>query len=594
MPGLSRRQFLAGATALAAATGLGLDRLGAQLATAVTPASGAPTTLLQTVLQGSVVQGQYRRLTTGPGEPYVPRLDVLGRRAGEGREASRRSLLYLAHLSDMHVIEAQSPGRIEPMIVQDHSAWASAFHPHDPLSPHVVAAMVKAFSDARYSPLTGAPMTAAIVTGDSADMHSHKELRWYIDLLDGVEVDPTAGIGDEFTGVQAWAEAVWAYRPRDPAGGQFGDYGFPKLPDLLDQAIGEPIQSVGMPAPWYAVYGNHDTLLLGTFDLSSQLHALAIGGQKSYSVDATASTILAGYAATGSALQRGADALGLALGRPGFKSVPDDPERFLFEQRDFMAEHFRTQPTPGPVGHGFTQHNLDSGETWWKADLTPQVRAFGLDTCNQVAGPDGAVPDDQFRWLRAELEQAQSEKKLALIFSHHNSLTLENRAQRPGENQVLHGAEEFIAMLLEFPVVIGWLNGHTHLNQILAHPGPKGGFWEITTASCIDFPQQQQTVELLDNRDGTLSIFTTVIDHASPVTPGGSGSYLDLAAQSRELAVNDWAAFPLMRRGSPLDRNTELLVKAPFDLSTISDAALESQQMTARARILAYEDGLDG
>ncbi|MDO7883206.1 TIGR03767 family metallophosphoesterase [Antiquaquibacter soli] len=594
MPGLSRRQFLAGATALAAATGLGLDRLGAQLATAVTPASGAPTTLLQTVLQGSVVQGQYRRLTTGPGEPYVPRLDVLGRRAGEGREASRRSLLYLAHLSDMHVIEAQSPGRIEPMIVQDHSAWASAFHPHDPLSPHVVAAMVKAFSDARYSPLTGAPMTAAIVTGDSADMHSHKELRWYIDLLDGVEVDPTAGIGDEFTGVQAWAEAVWAYRPRDPAGGQFGDYGFPKLPDLLDQAIGEPIQSVGMPAPWYAVYGNHDTLLLGTFDLSSQLHALAIGGQKSYSVDATASTILAGYAATGSALQRGADALGLALGRPGFKAVPDDPQRFLFEQRDFMAEHFRTQPTPGPVGHGFTQHNLDSGETWWKADLTPQVRAFGLDTCNQVAGPDGAVPDDQFRWLRAELEQAQSEKKLALIFSHHNSLTLENRAQRPGEHQVLHGAEEFIAMLLEFPVVIGWLNGHTHLNQILAHPGPKGGFWEITTASCIDFPQQQQTVELLDNRDGTLSIFTTVIDHASPVTPGGSGSYLDLAAQSRELAVNDWAAFPLMRRGSPLDRNTELLVKAPFDLSTISDAALESQQMAARARILAYEDGLDG
>ncbi|MGX5681782.1 TIGR03767 family metallophosphoesterase [Schumannella luteola] len=594
MPGLSRRQFLVAATALAAATGMSLETLAPRLATAATPATGAPSTLLQTILQGSIVKGQYRSLTSGPGEPYVPRLDVLGRRAGEGREASRRSLLYLAHLSDMHVIEAQSPGRIEPMIVQDHSAWASAFHPHDPLSPHVVAAMVKAFSDSRYSPLTGAPMAAAIVTGDSADMHSHKELRWYIDLLDGVEVDPTAGIGDEYTGVQAWAEAMWAYRPRDPAGGQFGDYGFPQLPDLLDQAIGEPIQSVGMPAPWYAVYGNHDTLLLGTFDLSSQLHALAIGGQKSYSVDATASTILAGYAATGSALQRGADALGLALGRPGFKSVPDDPERFLFDQRDFMAEHFRTQPTPGPVGHGFTQHNLDSGETWWKADLTPQVRGFGLDTCNQVAGPDGAVPDDQFQWLRAELEKAQAEKKLALIFSHHNSLTLENRAQRPGENQVLHGAEEFIAMLLEFPVVIGWLNGHTHLNQILAHPGPKGGFWEITTASCIDFPQQQQTVELLDNRDGTLSIFTTVIDHASPVTPGGSGSYLDLAAQSRELAVNDWAAFPLMRRGSPLDRNTELLVKAPFDLSTISDAALESQQMAARARLIAYEEGLEG
>lgn len=99
---------------------------------------------------------------------------------------------YLGHLSDLHVIDAQSPGRIEPTIVQDHPAWGSAFHPHDPLSPHATAAMVQAFSDARYSPLTGAPMGAAIVTGDSADMHSHLELRWYIDLMDGLSVDPAS------------------------------------------------------------------------------------------------------------------------------------------------------------------------------------------------------------------------------------------------------------------------------------------------------------------------------------------------------------------------------------------------------------------
>src|SRR3546814_10475723 len=52
----------------------------------------------------------------------------------------------------------------------------------------------------------------------------------------------------------------------------------------------------------------------------------------------------------------------------------------------------------------------------------------------------------------------------------------------------------FRSMLLKYPVVIGWLNGHTHLNQILAHTSATGGFWEITTASCIDFPQQQQVV----------------------------------------------------------------------------------------------------
>ncbi|KZE33982.1 TIGR03767 family metallophosphoesterase [Microbacterium sp. T32] len=588
MTGLSRRQFLHATAAAAAATGLGFDFLAPQLARAATPSADIPSTLLQTIRQGSILSGKYRTLTTGPGEPYLPRIDVLRRSPSPARATARRSLLYLGHLSDLHVIEAQSPGRIEPMIVQAHSAWGSAFHPQDPLSPHATAAMVQAFSDARYSPLTGAPMSAAIVTGDSADMHSHLELRWYIDLMDGLAVDPATG-GPEWQGVQAWSEATWAYRPGDPTGGDFGDYGFPRLPDLLAQAIAQPVKSVGLPAPWYAVYGNHDTLLLGTFDISPQLRALAVGARKSYTLDATASTALEGWAAGTSVLAQVLAALGLASGGPGFKEVTANPERYLFEQRDFMAEHFRTEPTPGPVGHGFTTHNLTSGETWWQADLSPRVRAFGLDTCNAVAGPDGAVPESQMQWLRAQLEIAQRDQVLALIFSHHNSLTLENRATRPGADEKLYGAEEFVAMLLEFPVVVGWLNGHTHLNQILAHTNAGGGFWEITTASCIDFPQQQQVVEIVDNRDGTLSLFTTVLDHASPAAPGNSGSVADLAARSRELAANDWAETPLMRRGSPLDRNTELLLPAPFDLSVITDAQLEAQHVTERARILAYE-----
>jgi metallophosphoesterase (TIGR03767 family) len=451
--------------------------------------------------------------------------------------------------------------------------------------------MVQAFSDARFSPLTGAPMGAAVVTGDSADMHSHLELRWYIDLLDGLAVDP-ASSGPTYQGVQAWAQATWAYRPGDPSGGAFGDYGFPRLPTLLADAIAQPVASPGLPAPWYAVYGNHDTLLLGTFDLSPQLRALATGDRKSYALEATASSILNGYASSGSAFQQAIDALGVSLGigRPGFEKVTANPERRLFENREFMTEHFRTEDEPGPVGHGFTQHNLDSGETWWKADLSPFVRALGLDTCNAVAGPDGAVPDVQFEWLRTELERAQAEQKLVLLLSHHNSVTLENTAQRPGEDGVLHHADELIDLLLQYPVAIAWLNGHTHLNQILAHTSATGGFWEITTASCIDFPQQQQVVEIVDNRDGTLSLFTTVLDHSSPAVPGTSRSSTDLASRARELAANDWAESPYMRRGSPLDRNTELLLTAPFDLEkTITDAALEAQRVAERARILAHE-----
>ena len=147
-------------------------------------------------------------------------------------------------------------------------------------------------------------------------------------------------------------------------------------------------------------------------------------------------------------------------------------------------------------------------------------------------------------------------------------------------------------MLQKYPVMVAWLNGHTHVNTINAHrTASGGGFWEITTASCVDFPQQQQLVELVDNRDGTMSIFVNALDHAAPPTwAEGDLSQTGLASLSRELAANAFLNNPALLAGSPLDRNVELLVPAPFDLQRISDEQIEKEHMKARTRLLAHGD----
>ncbi len=129
--------------------------------------------------------------------------------------------------------------------------------------------------------------------------------------------------------------------------------------------------------------------------------------------------------------------------------------------------------------------------------------------------------------------------------------------------------DEVTAYLLSQPRVIAWVNGHSHRNEVTAHQRPdgSGGFWEINTAAHIDYPQQARLLEVTDNRDRTLSIFTTILDHAGPKDYRGDlTSTVGLASLSRELSVNDPQA-NLDAAGTAADRNTELLVRKPADMA---------------------------
>ena len=559
-------------------------------------AADAPTTLLQTIAMSSQpVRGDYRTLRAAAGEEFIPRYDLLGKEADPARTAARRSLYYMAHLSDIHVIDAQTPARMDAVQSIAPELFTDACRPQDTLTVHVLSSVVDSVVAAQTSAVTGAPLAGALSTGDSADNLSHLETRWYIDILDGKDVVANSGAAGVYEGPQVWSEATYAYHPDDPAGDVYGARGYPAVPGMLTAAVTNAVSSQGLPVPWYAVYGNHDATYMGTFRADPTLFAWAVGDRKAVTGDGLATNWLQGFASDLSAGQMAANAIRQQLGlMPGIKAVTPDPARRLLERTDFMQAHLDSPAVPGPVGHGWTQANVDTGQTWWTADLTPYVRVFGLDTCNLAAGADGAVPEDQFTWLEGQLAQCQAEDRLALVCSHHNSDTLENDAKPVWGGQRLVHAEEFIDMLHRYPVMVAWLNGHTHINTIRAHArssGP-GGFWEITTASCVDFPQQQQLVEFVDNRDSTMSIFVTALDHAAPATwTPGDLTQTGLASLSRELAANAWLANPPLRAGSPLDRNVELLMPAPFDLSSITDATVETGHLKARAQLTAHGGG---
>ena len=592
MSGVSRRRFIAGVSALAIGWGVSRQVLGDALALPMR-AADVPSTLLQTIkMSSSAARGSYRILLAGAGEDFIARVDLLGREADPRRSTSRRSLYYFAHLSDIHVIDAQTPARMDAIQSIAPELFTDACRPQDTLTTHVLASVVDSVVAAQSSSITGAPLASAISTGDSADNLSTLETRWYIDILDGKDVTPNSGAVGVYEGPQIWSEATYAYHPDDPMGDVYGAYGYPTVPGMLAAAVSNPVTSQGLPVPWFAVYGNHDATYMGTFRADPALFAWAVGSRKAATGEALGLNWLQGFATDLSVAQIAINAIRESVGfLPGIRDVTADPARKLLERADFMQAHLDSPAVPGPVGHGWTQANVDSGETWWSADMTPYLRVFGLDTCNLAAGADGAVPQDQFDWLQAQLEQCQTQGRLAIVCSHHNSLTLENGATPVTGGQPLIHAEEFIDMLLRYPVCIAWLNGHTHINTLTPHlrEGGVGGFWEITTASCVDFPQQQQLVELIDNRDGTLSIFVTALDHAAPPTwTPGDLTQVGLASLSRELSANAWLADPALRAGSPLDRNVELVMPAPFEMSSITDAAVESEQMRARAHVIAH------
>ncbi len=510
--------------------------------------------------------GGYRTLRFGPGEPHVVRGDALG---GDGVTPALGDdadvLLSVAHLSDLHICDSQSPGRVEfldrfadpdsPLI--EHLDEVGMYRAQEGLTTHVVDAMVRAVNGVAAGPVGGAAFDLAIITGDLTDNAQSNELGWYVNLLDGGEVRPDSGDLDRYEGVsddvdfdeRFWhPQSVWPDLPRTK-------FGFPTVPGLLDSSR-QPFLAAGLRAPWLAVHGNHDQLLQGTLAAPGILGRFVTGYRKPVQVPGHWSSdevlgLLVGLA--------GCDPVALArLREAGHRRVTRDPARRAITRAEFVAAHFRAGARPH--GHGFPAAARGSGAAFYRYDHGP-VTFLVMDSVNEYGGWEGSLDLEQWQWLQDELSAADSERRYVVLASHHPLRHFVNDYGSGG--RVL--AAELEAGLGRHPSVVLWLNGHSHKTTVAAHRG----WWEVTSPALIDWPQQGRIVELI-RQGGSLMVATTMLDHTGDAPWSGDADRVDaIAGLSRELAANDWQwrRDPLEqhpRSGRPEDRNALLYLADPF------------------------------
>ena len=565
------------------------------------------------------------------GEKYVVRRGGSAKAKGK-RTSKRRSLVSFVQLTDPQIADEMSPARVDfadPAGGELKSSW----RPQEALGLQVFDSVVRNVNANRRSRVRQgngkrARTAFAITTGDLADNQQLNETRWFTTVLNGGIVDPFSGkpvtteCGNQsaetlarinadvaarnYTGVADYDDYRDAPQDRfagfydpDEAAPTPGPYAaFPRYPGLLEAAQ-RPFQAAGLDMRWYISRGNHDGLIQGNAPASEELfRTIATGCLKVFPNAAFDPKRFEGQSA---------DELFAAFGDPAFiqqliaggKTVAPDPDRRVISKREYRSIVGNSKKH----GFGYTSKselNKSAGTASYYA-FTPKkgFRFISLDTVAEGGGQSGNIDDPQYRWLKGELRSAKRKKQLVIAFGHHTLATMTNTrdderagkcdpADEPGcdrdprKSTPLHrglaGKNSIKALFAANPNVISYVSGHTHANRVDFFKGKKKGrgFWEINTASHIDWPEQSRTIEIMDNKDGTLSLFGTLLDSAAPAAapaPGTSALTMtlpQLASAARTLSFNDpqregleGSGGDAEKRGRRADRNVELLVKDP-------------------------------
>lgn len=525
-------------------------------------------------------------------------------------------MLRFVQFSDDHVIDddgqavngASFTDGVQPV-------FESAQRLQEEFSDEVINNMVRRVNECqkRY------PSEFMIVTGDSADLTTIAETRRFIDNLDGTFDQMSAfeencrkgfpagtpepvldfactrftgrGVADTQSAdidmanpalrtvlsrsvlqLQNTSAAVLSGRnakgEMDPARQTFNrSAGLPEVLRCNEGAQGCISESLKMP--WMVAFGNHDGYLRGT-------------------------------AASGTGINEAS----IATGR-----------RHIDTQQDFIAEFYKSKSQP--QGHGFNfadekrrKDGNPNNDGYYAFNAgNGKFRMVVLNTIidgrdprlptdrirNPFALADGTVDKAQFEWLKGELENAYNRQQLVMVFSHHADLTFAEYGSAAALVPIDVTAVQVNGLLASYPNMIAWVAGHTHRQRVRAFVVKDGvgdngmvkapvnckvqgacrGFWQVESASLIDFPQEQRLFEIVDNGDGTGVIRSPVITHNFEKSRKlaeyddrcqfyltDPGSYQRL--KSSEADLESLCVFGGTRQGEKKDRNVNLVFRMPF------------------------------
>ena len=297
-----------------------------------------------------------------------------------------------------------------------------------------------------------------------------------------------------------------------------------------------PHQRVSAPHPWYSVFGNHDDSINGLLPSSDARSTSSIPDDQVHRIQTTRPTW--SWRRRLPAPSPSREASTRRRRTTGRSRRMSDESRS--PQSDFMTAHLAPDAVgPGPSARVHAPRRRPPTSPTTRSRSRPESSVSRSTRPTAAGFMRGSIGTAQLRWLDETLKagtsryfdaagnagQPHRQRRPTSCCSATTPATHHGQpAARPGQPlELRHLGPELVELVQRYPTVlaVGERPHPLELDHRASRPQrPERSFWEINTASHIEFPQQARIIEVCDNRDGTLSLFTTLHRVGGPV-PGG-------------------------------------------------------------------------